>query len=300
MLTLNNKSQELLEDFLLYLEIERNLSKHTVKAYNKDTHDFLEWVASREVTKMVHKDIREYLAFIQNNRYSKTTISRKIASIRTFYRYLYRERLIEINPVENIKSPKKPRSLPKFLTDKEMDEILNAIDIETPSGIRNRAVIETLYATGMRVSELCNLIFENLSLEENEIKVFGKGGKERIVLISHQAKEFLELYLKEARPKFALTNDNNYVFLNAQGFRFQQKSVHNTLKNIAKKLKLQKNISPHILRHSFATRMLEYGADLRVVQELLGHASISNTQIYTHVSTQRLKQAYIKAHPRAK
>lgn len=299
MVTINENSKELLDDFLLYLEVERNLSPHTVKAYEKDTSDFLNWVATREAEKLLHKDIREYLAFIQNKQYSKTTISRKIAAIRTFYRYMYRERLVDINPVENIKSPKKPRSLPKFLTDTEMEDILESIDIKTASGLRNRAIIETLYATGMRVSELCNLVFENLSLEENEIKVFGKGGKERIVLISHKAKEYLEQYLKEARPTFAKA-DNNYVFLNTQGYRLQQKSVHNALKDIAKKLKLQKNISPHVLRHSFATRLLEHGADLRVVQELLGHASISNTQIYTHVSTQRLKQAYIKAHPRAK
>lgn len=300
MVTLNNKSNDLLEDFLLYLEVERNLSEHTVKAYNKDVQDFLEWVGSRDLEKMLHKDIREYLAFIQTKHYSKTTVSRKIAAIRTFYRYLYRERLVDINPAENIKSPKKSRSLPKFLTDKEMEDILESINIETPSGLRNRAILETLYATGMRVSELSNLVFENLSLDENEIKVFGKGGKERIVLISDKAKNYLKSYISDVRPQFALADDNNYVFLNAQGYRLQQKSVHNMLKDIAKKLKLQKNISPHVLRHSFATRMLECGADLRIVQELLGHASISNTQIYTHVSTQRLKQAYIQAHPRAK
>lgn len=297
---LNENSAELLEDFNLYLEVERNLSPHTVKAYNKDVSDFLMWLGSKIAENINVKDIREYLSSIQNKEYSKTTLSRKIASIRTFYRYLYRERLVESNPADSIKGPKKSRPLPKFFTDKEMAQILDSIEIETSSGYRNRAIIETLYASGMRVSELCNLIFDNLNLEQNEITVFGKGGKERIVLISHKAKGYIQNYISEIRPKFAKEDDNKFVFLNAQGFRFQQQSVNDILSNVAKKLKLQKQLSAHVLRHSFATRLLENGADLRVVQELLGHASISNTQIYTHVSTQRLKTAYMKAHPRAK
>jgi tyrosine recombinase XerD len=297
---LNERVKYLEEDFKLYLEVERNLSSHTVRAYSKDVLDFLEWLKNTPPEKITHKEIREYLASIQNKNYSKTTLSRKIASIRTFYRYLYRERLVEVNPADNIKGPKKNHPLPKFFTDQEMEKILNSIDISTPSGYRNRAVIETLYATGMRVSELCNLVFENLNIEQNEITVFGKGGKERIVLISNKAKEFLENYLEQVRPRFANSQDNKYVFLNAEGYRFQQRSVHNILKDVAQKLKIQKQLSAHVLRHSFATRLLEHGADLRVVQELLGHASISNTQIYTHVSTQRLKTAYMKAHPRAK
>jgi len=297
---LNENSLELSEDFKLYLEVERNLSPHTVAAYNKDVGNFLIWLGVKEAAKINHKDIREYLASIQNKNYSKTTLSRKIASIRTFYRYLYRERLVEANPADNIKGPKKSRPLPKFYTDKEMEEILNCIEAKTLSGYRNRTIIETLYVSGMRVSELCNLVFENLNLEQNEITVSGKGGKERIVLITDKAKDFLKNYISEIRPKLAKEKENKYVFLNTQGYRFQQQSVNDILSNVAKKLKLQKQLSAHVLRHSFATRLLENGADLRVVQELLGHASISNTQIYTHVSTQRLKTAYMKAHPRAK
>jgi len=296
---LNESSAELLEDFNLYLEVERNLSPHTIKAYNKDVSDFLMWLDSKPAEKINSKDIKEYLASIQNKNYSKTTVSRKIASIRTFYRYLYRERLVEANPADSIKGPKRNHPLPKFFTDKEMEQILNCIEIQTPSGYRNRTIIETLYASGMRVSELCNLIFENLNLEQNEITVFGKGGKERIVLISNKARGYIQNYISEIRPKFVNEKDNKFVFLNTQGFRFQQQSVNDILSNVAKKLKLQKQLSAHVLRHSFATRLLENGADLRVVQELLGHASISNTQIYTHVSTQRLKTAYMKAHPRA-
>lgn len=295
---LNEKTQNLSEDFKLYLEIERNLSPHTVTAYEKDLEGFLSWLGAKPPEDINHKDLREYLATFQAKDYSKTTIARKIASIRTFYRYLYRERLVEANPADHIKGPKKNHPLPKFFSDKEMENILNAIEPKTPSGYRNRAAIETLYATGMRVSELCNLIFDNLNLEQNEITVFGKGGKERIVLISNRAKNFLENYIANVRHKFD-KQGNKFVFLNAEGYRLQQQSIDDILRTAAKKLKLQKPISAHVLRHSFATRLLENGADLRVVQELLGHASISNTQIYTHVSTQRLKTAYMKAHPRA-
>lgn len=297
---LNEKTKNLAEDFRLYLEIERNLSAHTILAYGKDIFDFLEYIGIKSPEDITYKDIREYFVAIQDKNYSKTTVSRKIASLRTFYRYMLRERLIENNPADNIKSPKKSHLLPKFFTDEEMETLLNSIDPKTPSGCRNRAIIETLYATGMRVSELCNLVFEDLNLKQNEITVFGKGGKERIVLISNRARDFLEEYLENVRPRFALTNDNNFVFINNEGYRFQQRSVNDILKNAAKKSNFQKQLSAHVLRHSFATRLLEHGADLRVVQELLGHASISNTQIYTHVSTQRLKLAYMKAHPRAK
>lgn len=300
---IKSSSLMLLEDFKLYLEIERNLSPHTVKAYYTDLLNFLEWLKTGEPQELNHKDIRAYLAEIQLKNYSRVTISRKIAAIRTFYRYLYREKLIKANPVDNIKTPRKIKSLPKFLSDDEVENILEEVKTETPSGFRDKTIIEMLYATGMRISELCNLNFSDLNLENQEITVFGKGGKERIVLISNRAKKYLIEYIENVRSKLATTlpvTDNSPVFINNTGFRLQQRSVHRALSNIAKGLNIQKGVSPHIFRHSFATRLLENGADLRIVQELLGHASISNTQIYTHVSTERLRQAYNKAHPRAR
>ena len=243
------------------------------------------------------------MSSIQVKNYSKTTLSRKIAAIRTFYKYLYREKLVKLNPVDGIKSPRKTKSLPKFLSDSEADQVFDGINMDTPSGYRDRTIVEVLYATGIRISELCSLNFQDLNLEENEITVFGKGGKERIVLISNRAKDFLANYIKDIRlqlfPDKDLSNESP-LFINKNGCRLQQRSINRTLSELAKTINLQKKVSPHIFRHSFATRLLENGADLRVVQELLGHASISNTQIYTHVSTERLKQAYIKAHPRAK
>ena len=300
--SIKKSSLEILEDFKLYLEVERNLSSHTVKAYYTDLLDFLAWAGNNDPQILNHKNIRSYLAEMQSKKYTRTTVSRKIAAIRTFYRYLYRERLINANPADNIKSPRKVKSLPKFLSKSEVNTILDAFDLNTPSGFRDRTILELLYVSGMRISELCNLNFGNLNLEGNEITVFGKGGKERIVLINNNAKKFLNEYISKIRPQFNKDNilENSPIFLNNTGFRLQPRSVNRNLSNLVKKLKIQKDISPHTFRHSFATRLLENGADLRVVQELLGHASISNTQIYTHVSTERLKQAYVKAHPRAK
>lgn len=292
-----NKNQ-LVEDFRVYLEVERNFSLHTSMAYFKDVMDFVMQIHPKHPEEQTHKEIRIYINSLQSKNYAKTTIARKIASIRTFYRYLYRERLVEFNPVSNIRAPKKNQPLPKFLSEDEVWKIADSIDINTNAGCRNRAIIETLYATGMRLSELCNLSLQNLNLDENEITVFGKGGKERIVLISNRAKKYLQNYIKDVRTKLVCNND--YVFLNAEGYRLNQRSVNAFLSLISKKLKLQKPLSAHVFRHSFATHLLENGADLRIVQELLGHASISNTQIYTHISTQRLKTAYMKAHPRAK
>jgi len=291
----------LLGDFSMYLEIERNLSPHTIKAYTSDLKDFIER-SGNDFCSFTYKNIRAYLLEVQNKKYTKTTISRKIAAIKTFYRYLYRERLVKINPAVNVKAPKSAKSLPEFLTDSEIKLLMEHAETKTPSGFRNRVIFEVLYATGMRNSELCGLNFENLNLEENEIRVSGKGGKERIVLISERARKFLREYTEEKRPlisKDANKNLTSPVFINTSGCRILQRSIHRAIKESAQKAGIIKNVSPHTFRHTFATRLLEKGADLRVVQELLGHSSISNTQIYTHVSMERLRQTYLKVHPRA-
>lgn len=302
--SLITENTSLLEDFIVYLEVERNLSKHTLRAYTADIEHFLFWLKELPVCDVNTNTIRLYMSQIQVFCYSKTTIARKIAALRTFYRFLYRERIIDYNPVDNIRSPKKPKKLPSFLNEDEIEQIFNLIEPNSPTNARNRAIVETLYACGMRVSELCGLNFGDLNLEENEITVFGKGAKERIVLISERAKQALNLYLAQYRKVYALENEkiseNTPVFINNVGFRLNTRSVNKFLEKISKELSLSKKISPHVFRHSFATKLLEKGADLRIVQELLGHSSISNTQIYTHVSTERLKQAYTNAHPRAK
>ncbi len=300
---MNEKSKRYLKEFCIYLQIERNFSKNTVKAYNSDILSFLVWLNEKDISEVTYSLIREYLLYIQQFNYSKTTTSRKIASLRTFYRYLYREKVIETNPAIGVHSPKRGKNLPNFLTEPEIEQVLNNVKMDTPAGYRNRTILELLYATGMRISELSSLNFENLNLEENEIKVFGKGAKERIVLVSSRAKEFLKTYIKTVRAlifKDDGQGPETPVFINKTGYRLQPQSVRSAINEVVDKIELPKHVTPHVFRHSFATKLLENGADLRVVQELLGHSSISNTQIYTHVSAERLKQTYNAAHPRAK
>ena len=301
---LNSSSKHDLEDFRTYILAEKNFSEHTAKAYCSDVLDFLLWIGDSELSEVNFSKVREYLHFMQKFNYKKTTIARKIASLRTFYKFLYRERKVDSNPAMSLNAPKRPKSLPKFLTPFEVEQILNNIKIETPAGFRNKAILELLWATGMRVSELSGLNFEDLNLEENEIRVFGKGAKERIILVTDRAKSFLERYIKTARQLVAKgytveENDNSPVFINKTGFRLQDKTVRNVINEVVEKIQLPKHVTPHVFRHSFATHLIENGADLRVVQELLGHASISNTQIYTHVSSKHLKDVYNEAHPRA-
>ncbi len=302
---INTISKQDLEDFKSYIIAEKNFSKHTAKAYCSDILSFLVWMDEVSCEDIDLSKIREYLHFIQKFNYKKTTLARKIASLRTFYKYLYRERKVDSNPAMSLINPKRPKSLPKFLTPDEVEQILNNTKIETPAGYRNRTILELLWATGMRISELSGLNFGDLNLEHNEIRVFGKGSKERIILVTDRAKNYLERYIETARalvPKgFPVPpqDENSPVFINNTGYRLQTRTIRNVINDVVEKINLPKHVTPHVFRHSFATHLIENGADLRVVQELLGHASISNTQIYTHVSTQHLKEVYNEAHPRA-
>ncbi len=299
---MKENSKRYLQAFKLYIEVERNFSKHTVVAYSSDILSFLVWLNDKDIENVTYNEIREYLVYIQQFNYSKTTTARKIASLRTFYRFLYREKIIETNPALGVHAPKRGKTLPEFLTENEIEQVLNNIKMDSPAGYRNRTILELLYATGMRVSELSSLNFENLNLDENEIKVFGKGAKERIVLVSERAKKYLQTYIKTVRYlifKEENPMQNEPVFINKTGYRLQPQSVRLAIKDVMGKIELPKHVTPHVFRHSFATKLLENGADLRIVQELLGHSSISNTQIYTHVSTERLRQSYNIAHPRA-
>lgn len=302
---MDKASKQYLEDFKSYLSVEKNFSRHTIKAYYSDLLGYLIWLGDFSCIGADFHKIREYLHFIQKFDYKKTTIARKIASIRTFYKFLYRERLIDTNPAINLSTPKRPKSLPKFLSPAEIEQILNGIKIDTPAGFRNKTILELLWATGMRISELSELNFGNLNLENNEITVFGKGAKERIVLVSDRAKGYLQRYLDSARSLVAKgfnlgpVTETTPVFINNTGYRLQNKTIRNVINDVVSSIELPKKVTPHMFRHSFATKLIENGADLRVVQELLGHASISNTQIYTHVSMQRLKDVYNETHPRA-
>lgn len=302
---INEQSKENLDNFRAYILVEKNFSQYTAKAYCSDVLAFLIWLDNQNCETVDLAKMREYLHFLQKYNYKKTTTARKIASIRTFYKFLFREKKIDSNPAQNLISPKRPKSLPKFLQTDEVEEILNNININTPAGFRNRAILELLWASGMRISELSNLNFGNLNLENNEITVFGKGAKERIILITDRAKGYLQKYIEFARPLVAKDyeippiDDNSPVFINKTGYRLQTRMIRKVINEITEKIELPKHVTPHMFRHSFATHLIENGADLRVVQELLGHASISNTQIYTHISMQHMKEVYQETHPRA-
>ncbi|MBQ7126819.1 tyrosine recombinase [bacterium] len=296
-----------IEGFKAYLGIERNFSKHTIKAYCSDIVSYLLWLDSISCLNVDYAKLREYLHFIQKFDYKKTTIARKIASIRTFYKYLFREQYIDTNPANSLSAPKKPKPLPKFLTPDEVERILNNIKIDTPAGFRNRVIVELLWATGMRVSELSNLNYGDLNLEENEIRVFGKGAKERIVLISERAKNYLNQYINTVRKLIAPNteaveniSESSALFINNTGYRLQNKTIRLAINDVVSKIEFPKKVTPHVFRHSFATKLIENGADLRIVQELLGHAGISNTQIYTHISMKHMRDVYENAHPHSR
>ena len=303
---MKESEKQYLDDFKTYLSVEKNFSDHTLSAYSSDIISYILWLDNASCTEVDFNKLREYLHFIQRFDYKKTTIARKVAAIRTFYKFLFRERYIDTNPALSLSAPKRPKSLPKFLTPDEVEKILNNVKIETPAGFRNRVILELLWATGMRVSELSNLNFGDLNLDENEIRVFGKGAKERIVLVSDRAKDYLNQYINTARqliaPEYNTNeiNDDTPLFINNTGYRLQNKTIRKVINETVEKIELPKKVTPHVFRHSFATKLIENGADLRVVQELLGHAGISNTQIYTHISMKHMKDVYENAHPHAR
>lgn len=301
---MNEQDKQYVEEFKSYLSVEKNFSEHTLSAYVSDVVSFILWLDGVSCVEVNFEKLREYLHFIQRFDYKKTTIARKTASIRTFYKFMFREKYIDSNPALSLSAPKRPKPLPKFLTPEEVEQILNNVKIDTPAGFRNRVILELLWATGMRVSELSNLNYGDVNMEENEIRVFGKGAKERIVLMSDRAKEYLKQYINSARalipaPEYSVgeLRDDSPLFINNTGFRLQNKTIRKVINETVERIELPKKVTPHVFRHSFATKLIENGADLRVVQELLGHAGISNTQIYTHVSMKHMKDVYETAHP---
>jgi len=280
-----------IEKFIRYLEIERNASKHTLINYSVDLKSLSEFLKEEPIEKIDYISLRRYLAHIKEQNLSKVSIARKIASIRSFFKFLFREGIIKNNPASSLSTPKRDKHLPKFLDEKEIVILLESPDLESEAGLRDRAILETLYSTGIRVSELVGLNVEHIDQIGGVIKVYGKGKKERIVPIGGRALQAIRDYLKK--------RDAKALFFNKNGGRLTDRSIRRIINKYITKASIQQKISPHTLRHSFATHMLDHGADLRSVQELLGHANLSTTQIYTHITTERLKSAYQKSHPRA-
>ena len=294
--------QEVFNKYVNYLGTERNASPYTVRNYTHDLLDFFGYLKSREVTSLneVNKQIlRGYLSQLVKGGFAKVSISRKLSAIRSFYRYLLREKLVVSSPVAQTSSPKLDRRLPDFLTPEEMVRLLEAADLATPQGLRDRALIELLYASGLRVSELVSLDLDQVNLDTGESRVWGKGAKERVVLMGKPAAGALSAYLSQGRPRL-LTRKNQALFVNRDGGRLTERSIQRILTKYARIAGIKKRVHPHMLRHTFATHLLDGGADLRVVQELLGHASLVSTQIYTHVTKSQAKKVYLSAHPLAR
>lgn len=297
------------DGYLRFLSAEKNASIHTINHYAKDLEQFAAFMEKRQIkdfADVTYLHIRMFLAELQEQQYSKSTVSRKLSALRSFYRYMVREDNIEVSPFVYIRTPKKDKKLPKFMYVEEMKELLSAPDLSAPLGIRDAALMEVLYASGMRVSELTGLNVNSVDLSHGIALVFGKGSKERYVPLGEHAVKALEVYMKKSRILLLGANTNKVegpleqaLFLNHRGTRLSDRSVRRILDGYVSSVSHSKGISPHTLRHTFATHMLEAGADLRTVQELLGHVNISTTQIYTHVTKDHLQSVYNRTHPRA-
>lgn len=295
--------QEIFNRYINHLQAERNVSPYTIRNYKADLLDFFRFLNEKKVATLdeVNRQVlRDYLGHLVGRGIVKGSIARKLSAIRSFYRYLMREKLITANPIERISSPKLDKRLPSFLTLNEVKQLLEAPDPSTPQGLRDRALLELLYASGLRVSELTSLELGQINLDSNEIRVWGKGSKERVVLMGEPAAEALRNYFEQGRPKLLTAKRNNAIFLTRYGQRLPARSVQKILEHYTAKAGLKKRVHPHTLRHTFATHMLDGGADLRVVQELLGHEQLSSTQIYTHVTKKQARKVYLAAHPLAK
>ena len=290
-MVLNANSKKDLEDFKSYILVEKNFSQHTAKAYYADILAYLIWLGDNQCEDVSFSKVREYLHFMQIFNYKKTTVARKIASIRTFYKYLHRERKVESNPAESLISPKRPKSLPKFLTTDEVEQILSNINIDTPAGYRNRAILELLWASGMRVSELTGLNKRDVNFETGEVKVYGKGAKERICFLTGRAKIHLKWYL-ESR-----VDDNEALFVTSKKpyTRITKNGVEYALKELGKSsgLSVTERVFPHKFRATLATNMLNKGADIADIQRILGHQSCDTTlQCYAKMEKDTIKKAH--------
>lgn len=287
--------------FLVYLQGERRASDHTISAYSADLAGYAEFLEGRGVQwdEVDRGTLRAYLASLQAEGLSTRTVVRKLSAIRSFYRLMHRDGYIGHNPLLGIRSPKPGRPLPSFLTPEQASALVTVPRGADPQALRDHALIELLYASGLRVSEVVALDLGQIDIKLREAIVVGKGGKTRVVVIGEQALEALRLYLEQGRPRLASKPNQRALFLNRLGTRLSDRSARTIVEEWRKKAGLPSAISPHTLRHSFATHMLDGGADLRVVQELLGHASLNTTQVYTHVTQAESRRAYHRAHPRA-
>lgn len=291
------RSEKLIDQFLDTVWVEQGLSKNTLSAYRSDLAIFAAWL-KKDLLAVDSSNVAEFLA----NRYqlgmTSRTTARILSSLRRFYGYFLRENVITVDPTSLISAPKTTRSLPDSLTETDVEALLAAPQLALPRGQRDKTMLEMLYATGLRVSELVDLKFEQLSLNQGVVQIVGKGGRERLVPVGEEALNSLEIYLKDGREMLLSGRQSDYIFVTNRGSNMTRQAFWYIIKRYAFEAEITKPLSPHTLRHAFATHLLNHGADLRVVQLLLGHVSLSTTQIYTHVARERLKTLHAKFHPR--
>ena len=291
---------DLIDQFLNYMRVERGVSENTIEAYGRDLRGLADFVEKEGASckKIDINILTNYITYL-SERLSRRSLARNISAIRTFFKFLVLEGVIQENPARFLEVPKVSKTLPGILNEHEIELLLNQPSASTPIGIRDKAMIELLYATGVRVSELVHLKISDVDLSVGYIKVKGKGAKERFVPIGEKAVSVLKEYIEKARSKFDKKRGSPYLFLNNRGKPFSRQGFWKMLKSYAKKAGIKKRITPHIIRHSFATHLIKNGADLRSVQMMLGHSDISTTQIYTHIDRSYLKEVYNRCHPRA-
>ena len=281
------------DKFLFFLKVELNYSELTIKSYQLDLTDFFEYIESKKINYLTitNHDVRGYLKYLDSCNLKNSTISRRISTLRTFYNYLVDENIVENNVFHNVKNPKLEKKLPNYLNYNEMEELLESIDISTTEGLEKRLLIEMFYSTGCRVSEMINVKISDIDFTNKTIRIMGKGSKERIVYFGDYASKYLDNYLKKVKC-------DKYLFTNKKGEKLTINEVEQIVKDIMKHISIKTHVTPHTLRHTFATHLLNNGADIKTVQELLGHANLSTTGIYTHVSSDRLKDIYFKTFKR--
>ena len=289
-----------INQFLYFMNVERSVSSNTIESYKRDLLKFKKYLKSKKIKLLdiARHDILDFLLYLKNKKLSDSTIGRNLAAIKTFWKFLVKEQIIKENFLLLVEMPKIWKKIPDVLDKNEIIKLLEGPINDTIVGIRDKAILELLYATGLRVSELVNLKLEDINLKENFLYCFGKGEKQRLVPIGSFAKNALIEYLQNSREVFLLNKESDYIFLSRLGKNLSRQSICKIIKKYMKKTAIKKNITPHTLRHSFATHLLESGADLIALQEMLGHADISTTQIYTHVNKEKLKEVHKKFHPR--
>ncbi len=297
-ISISDKSKQIIDSFLDALWMERGLSENTLSAYRSDLYQFSKWLLQNNtiLVQAQAKDILAYLATSKN--VSARTVARRLSSLRRLYEYLLREDKVKQNPVSNVDAPRLGRSLPKSLTETEVEALLEAPDINSASGIRDKTMLELLYATGLRVSELVGLTVQQVNLRQGVVRVTGKGNKERLVPMGEEANSWLVQYLGSARSEILNQVGTDAMFPSNRGKAMTRQTFWHMIKRYTVVAGINKTLSPHVLRHAFATHLINHGADLRVVQMLLGHSDISTTQIYTHVARERLKDLHSEHHPR--